>query len=167
MYQDSFVGPDYFKVMGIGIVKGREFRQDDRRGGPVVVAVNEEFVRRYLSGAEPIGAQLRLPGPTEAGYLAEVVAVVRNGKYRSLGESQQAAIYEVYGQRVNQHRFAHIFVRSRPGAAPPSREIARAAAGARSLGGDRGAADAHGARLCVPAQPGRVPACSAPWARSA
>ena len=95
MYQDSFVGPDYFKVMGIGIVKGRDFRQDDRRGGPVVVAVNEEFVRRYLSDVEPIGAQLRLPGPTEAGYLAEVVAVVRNGKYRSLGESQQAAIYEV------------------------------------------------------------------------
>ena len=124
VYQDSWVGPDYFKVMGIGIVKGREFRPDDRRGGPVVVAVNEEFVRRYLPGVEPIGARLLLPGPTEAGNLAEVVAVVRNGKYRSLGESQQAAIYEVYGQRVNQHRFAHIFVRSRPGAAPPSREIA-------------------------------------------
>ena len=29
-YQDSFVGPDYFKVMAIGIVKGRDFRQDDR-----------------------------------------------------------------------------------------------------------------------------------------
>jgi predicted permease len=124
-YQDSFVGPDYFKAMGIGLVKGREFRSDDRRGGPVVVAVNEEFVRRYLPDQEPIGVQLRLPGPTEAGYLAEVVAVVRNGKYRSLGESQQAAIYEVFGQRVNQFRFAHIFVRTRPGAAPPPRDIAR------------------------------------------
>ena len=111
--------------MGIGLVKGREFRSDDRRGGPVVVAVNEEFVRRYLPDQEPIGVQLRLPGPTEAGYLAEVVAVVRNGKYRSLGESQQAAIYEVFGQRVNQYRFAHIFVRARPGAAPPPRDIAR------------------------------------------
>jgi ABC-type antimicrobial peptide transport system permease subunit len=125
MYQDNFTGPDYFRVMGIGIVKGREFRQDDRRGGPVVVAVNEEFVRRYLAGVEPIGAQLLLPGPTEAGYPAEVVAVVRNGKYRSLGESQQAGIYEVFGQRVNQLRFAHIFVRSRPGATPPTHEIAR------------------------------------------
>ncbi len=124
-YQDSFVGPDYFKAMGIELVKGREFRSDDRRGGPVVVAVNEEFVRRYLPGQEPIGVQLRLPGPTEAGYLAEVVAVVRNGKYRSLGESQQAAIYEVFGQRVNQFRVAHLFVRSRAGAAPPPRDIAR------------------------------------------
>jgi len=111
--------------MGIGVVKGREFRQDDRRGSPVVVAVNEEFVRRYLLGEEPIGARLRLPGPTDAGYLAEVVAVVRNGKYRSLGESQQAAVYEVFGQRVNQLRFAHVFVRSRPGAAPAPADIAR------------------------------------------
>ena len=125
IYQDSFVGPDYFKVMGIGLVKGREFTLDDRRGGPVVIAVNEEFVRRYLSGREPIGAELRLPGPTEAGYLAEIVAVVRDGKYRSLGESQQAAIYEVFGQRVNRISFAHVFVRSRPGVAPSSRDIAR------------------------------------------
>ena len=167
MYQDSFVGPDYFKVMGIGIVKGREFRQDDRRGGPVVVAVNEEFVRRYLSDVEPIGAQLRLPGPTEAGYLAEVVAVVRNGKYRSLGESQQAAIYEAYGQRVNQHRFAHIFVRSRPGAAPPSRDIAPRAAGARSVCGDRSAADARRRSPLRSCPAASVQACSAPWALSA
>jgi predicted permease len=125
MYQDSFVGPDYFKVMGIGLVKGREFTRDDRRGGPTVAAVNEEFVRRYLSGQEPIGAELRLPGPTEAGYLAEIVAVVRDGKYRSLGESQQPAIYEVFGQRVNRISFAHVFVRSRPGAAPSSLDIAR------------------------------------------
>jgi predicted permease len=124
-YQDSFVGPGYFRVMGIRVVSGREFGHEDRRGGRVVVAVNEEFVRRYLPNEEPVGAQLRLPGPTEAGYLAEVVAVVRNGKYRSLGESQQAAVYEVYGQRVNQHRFAHIFVRSRPDAPPPPRDIAR------------------------------------------
>ena len=124
-YQDTFVGPDYFKVMGTGLLKGREFRDDDRRGGPVVVAVNEEFVRRYLPNEEPIGAEVRLPGPTEAGYLAEIVGVVRNGKYRSLGESQQAAVYEVFGQRVNQFNFAHIFVRARPDATPSPRDIAQ------------------------------------------
>jgi ABC-type antimicrobial peptide transport system permease subunit len=125
MYQDSFVGPGYFQVMGIGLVKGRDFTRDDRRGGPAVVAVNEEFVRRHLAGREPIGAELRLPGPTEAGYLVEIVAVVRDGKYRSLGESQQAAIYEVFGQRVNRLSFAHVFVRARPGAAPSARDLAR------------------------------------------
>ena len=167
MYQDSFVGPDYFKVMGIGIVKGREFRQDDRRGGPVVVAVNEEFVRRYLSDVEPIGAQLRLPGPTEAGYLADVVAVVRNGKYRSLGESQQAAIYEVVRPaRQPAPLRAHLRALAPGRRTAGARDRARAA-GARSVCGDRGAADARRRSPLRSCPAGSVPACSAPWARSA
>ena len=104
---------------------------------------------------ELIGAQLRLPGPTEAGYLADVAAVVRNGKYRLLGESQQAAIYEGNGQRVNQHRFAHIFVCWLRDAAPLC-DIARWLQAARSVCGDRGAADPRAALcLCVPAEPRR------------
>ena len=129
----------------------------------VVVAVNEEFVRRYLSDVEPIGAQLRLPGPTEAG-LAEVVAVVRNGKYRSLGESQQPSTKS--SASASTSTALRIFVRS-PGATLPSRE--------------------HRARVlqeldpsaAIEVQPMRtrsplrscpaasVQACSAPWALSA
>ena len=90
-----------------------------------MIAVNEEFARRYLPHRDPIGASIRLPGPTEAGYLAEIVAVVRNSKYRSLGEEPRPAIYEVFGQRVNQHRVAHVFVRTAEGAGPTTQEIAR------------------------------------------
>jgi predicted permease len=124
-YQNNFVGPDYFSTMGIGVVKGREFRSTDRRGTPVVIAVNEEFARRYMPNRDPIGASIRLPGPTEAGYLAEVVAVVRNSKYRTLGEEQRPAIYEAFAQRVNQLRIGHVFVRTAEGSGPTTQEIAK------------------------------------------
>ena len=92
LYQNNFVGPGYFAAMGIGIVKGRDFRDDDRRGAPPVIVINEEFARRYFPKRDPIGASVRLPGPSRAGYLAEIVGVVRDSKYRTIGEEQRPAM---------------------------------------------------------------------------
>jgi putative ABC transport system permease protein len=111
MYEVNFVGPGYFQTMGIPIVKGREFRDEDRRGAPVVVVVNEEFVRRHFQDSNPVGQVLRLPGAKDT-YPAEIVGVVGNAKHRTLGEEQQAAIYEAYAQRSNQQRLAHVFVQT-------------------------------------------------------
>jgi predicted permease len=125
IYQNNFVGPAYFETTGIGIVKGREFGAEDKRSGPTVIIINEEFARRHFADAEPLGARLRLPGPTEAGYLAEIVGVVRNSKHRSLGEDQQAAIYEAYAQRSNQQRVVHVFVRTTPASVATPRDVAQ------------------------------------------
>ena len=167
MYQDSFVGPDYFKVMGIGIVKGREFRQDDRRGGPVVVAVNEEFVRRYLSD---VGADRR----------ATAVAGTDRGRVprrrRGRGPQRQVSfarritagghLRSVRSARQPAPLCAHLRALAPWRRTAGARDRARAA-GARSVCGDRGAADARvrsPLRSCPAAS---VQACSAPWARSA
>ncbi len=110
-YQVNLVGPEYFATMGIDLVSGREFLPADRRGSPVVAVLNEEFVRRHFPGENPVGRQLLLPGAGES-YPAEIVGVVRNGKYRRIGEDQQAAIYEPFLQRGNRGRFVHVLVRA-------------------------------------------------------
>jgi predicted permease len=127
MYEHNFVGPDYFETMGIRVVRGREFTRNDRRGSPPVIVVNEEFARRYFQGSEPVGQSVRLPGPKDTTYPAEIVGIVSNSKHRTLGEDQQPAIYEVYVQRTNQQRFAHVFVRTAADAeGTAARGIARA-----------------------------------------
>ena len=48
------VTPDYFEILGISILKGRDFNSGDRYGSPRVALVNESFARAYLS-ADPLG----------------------------------------------------------------------------------------------------------------
>ena len=167
-YQNNFVGPGYFSTMGIGIVKGREFRDDDRRGAPAVIAVNEEFARRYIPHRDPIGASIRLPGPTEAGYLAEIVGVVRNSKYRTLGEEQQAGdLRGVCPARQPADASRIVFVRTAEGAGPTPQEIAQSASRS-STPRRRLTSRRCGARSRLPScRAGRAPCCSAHLACSA
>ena len=45
------VSPDYFVVMGIPVLRGRGFTEDDRTGQPAVVVVNQAMVRRFFPHA--------------------------------------------------------------------------------------------------------------------
>jgi predicted permease len=125
-YETNFAGPEFFEAIGIRVVKGRTFRRDDRPGAPAVAVVNEEFVRRYLADVDPIDQRLRLPGPKATTYPVEIVGVVGDSRFRSLGEDQRPAIYEAYAQRSHAQRVAHVFVRGRPGAALSPHDVARA-----------------------------------------
>jgi putative ABC transport system permease protein len=75
--------PDYFRAMGLEVVKGRVFTDADRAGSPPVIVVNEAAARLLWPGKDPIGRSLTV-GTTMGlgrGRLGgEVVGVVRNAK---------------------------------------------------------------------------------------
>lgn len=85
------VTPGYFKVMGIALVEGNDFAEMGDRVAPAQAIVNEEFVRRYLNGADAIGRRIQ----TRAGNFA-IIGVARNAVYNAFGEPAQPAIYFSY-----------------------------------------------------------------------
>lgn len=50
----GMVTPDFFKTFGVRLVKGREISDQDTATSPKVAVVNEEFVRKFLNGKDPL-----------------------------------------------------------------------------------------------------------------
>jgi putative ABC transport system permease protein len=79
----QLAGPRYFETMGMSILRGRAFTERDTEATGPVCIVNEEFVRRYLRGRDPIGARVSVRSLTmrESTMVPrEVVGVLRQVK---------------------------------------------------------------------------------------
>jgi putative ABC transport system permease protein len=73
--------PDYFQTMGIPILKGRGFTEQDRAGAHPVVILNEAFTRKHWPTNDAIGKRIRFYGPLERAPWMEIVGVVRDVKH--------------------------------------------------------------------------------------
>jgi putative ABC transport system permease protein len=80
----NMVSPGYFMTFGIQIVRGRTFTDQDRMGTQRVAIVNETFVKRYLSGVDPLAHRIVMeqiePGVAKLGPPVEwqIVGVYRD-----------------------------------------------------------------------------------------
>ncbi len=86
-------GPRYFETMGIPL-RGRDFRMDENTVENRVAVVNETFAHRFYPGKDPIGKRFNFRGPDNPWW--EIVGVVPDGKYNSLGEDPKAAVYRPF-----------------------------------------------------------------------
>jgi putative ABC transport system permease protein len=85
------VTPDYFKLMGMALMEGREFRSTDDDKAPRVAIVNQAFARRYFPHGHAIGRKFWLNGRDKPG--AEIVGEIANGRTDDL---TQEALPEIY-----------------------------------------------------------------------
>ncbi len=86
----NFVSPDYFRVLRLPLSRGRTFDERDRAGAPAVAIVNETMARRAWPGQDPVG-QLLLQGVSRRPL--DVIGVVRDTKYRTIGEDPAPFVY--------------------------------------------------------------------------
>ncbi|HEY1803543.1 MAG TPA: ABC transporter permease [Terracidiphilus sp.] len=86
----QMITQDYFRTFGIRVVKGRAITDEDSAGSPNVAMVNEEFVRRFFPGQDPIGQRLMVEqlipgvqklGPAQPWQIVGVFHDVRGGSF--------------------------------------------------------------------------------------
>jgi predicted permease len=88
--QQFDVSPDYFRAAGTGFLAGRTFTLNDDSKAPMVAVVNREFARKVLGGVDKaVGGHFKL----WSGTRVEVVGVVEDGKYETLTEDRQPAMF--------------------------------------------------------------------------
>ncbi|HLG58948.1 MAG TPA: ABC transporter permease [Vicinamibacterales bacterium] len=86
----NFVSPDYFRLFRIPLLRGRVFDERDRAGAPEVAIINETMANRWWPGRDPVG-QLLVQGVSRRPL--QIVGVVRDTKYRSIGEDPTPFVY--------------------------------------------------------------------------
>jgi putative ABC transport system permease protein len=85
---------DYFKVMGMTLVEGREFRVSDDNKAPRVVIVNEALVRGYFRGEQPIGRQIFFADDAKRERPMEIVGIVQDTRTEALAERPEPEMYQ-------------------------------------------------------------------------
>ena len=86
------ISPQYFDFMGIPVLKGRPFSDEDREGTPRVAIVNDTFVKLHFPNEDPIGKRIRMG--RNGSIVREIVGVVGNVKHYALTDKDTAQMYE-------------------------------------------------------------------------
>ena len=85
------VTPDYFKLMGMALMEGREFRSTDDDKAPNVAIVNQAFARRYFPQGNALGRKFWMNGRDKPG--TEIVGEIANGRTDDLTQDASPEIY--------------------------------------------------------------------------
>jgi hypothetical protein len=85
------VAPGFFRTMGIPLLRGRDLTMKETESEkPGAVVINETLARRLWPGDDPIGKRIAM---SDEKTMSEVVGVVKNGKYHTLGEGALAVVF--------------------------------------------------------------------------
>jgi len=99
------VTADYFETIGVPIIRGRVFTEEERRAGSSVVVVTESTARNLWPNQDPLGKLLQT-GPNAA--FSQVIGVARDAQNVSLGETDPLLLYLPLNPR---HGVGHILAR--------------------------------------------------------
>src|ERR1051325_1260 len=73
--------PDYFRTMGISVLRGRSFSDADKAGSPPVAIVNENMAWTYWANGDAIGKRFRFYGPLERSPWIQIVGIINDVRH--------------------------------------------------------------------------------------
>jgi putative ABC transport system permease protein len=88
------ITPDYFRTLGVPLLRGRSFTEQDAFEAPQVAIVSQATAKRYFPNEDPIGKRLSLVGPP----WSEIVGVVADIKDLSVSAETAPQVYLPYWQ---------------------------------------------------------------------
>jgi putative ABC transport system permease protein len=91
--------PGYFKTMGMALLKGRQFTDQDRRDTPAVIIVNESLANKVWPNEDPVGKRLMIDY-NRGKYAYEVVGVTRGVSYYGLRSRPQPELFIPHAQNA-------------------------------------------------------------------
>jgi predicted permease len=86
------VGPDYFKTLGISVLRGREIDAEDAARGAQVCVINESFARHFFPDSSPIGRHITDEYPTTRETF-EIVGIVADSREHRPNEKKDPRFY--------------------------------------------------------------------------
>ncbi len=91
------VSTDYFHTMGIPLLRGRLFEEQDGPNAPQSIVINETMAKRYFPAEDPIGKRINLGDPQSTPWLT-IVGIVRDTRHEALSEEPYSQMYAVHTQ---------------------------------------------------------------------
>ena len=90
------ISADYFRTLGVPLLRGRYFSEADRSPGTHVLIINKKMAERYFPSQDPIGKRVQTGEANPKADWYTIVGVVGNVKYEGLGEKDEATMYVPY-----------------------------------------------------------------------
>ena len=129
----NLVGPDYFRTLGVPLVRGRDVARQDAPGAPLTVVINETMARRYWPGRDALGGRITFDDEVHT-----VVGVARDFTFRRLGEPPAPYMFVPIAQDFPGGAVLHLRVAGDPlDLAPALQEVVRSMDAALPLFGVR------------------------------
>jgi predicted permease len=117
----DFDGPDFFHIMGIRLLRGRDFTLADNAASPKVAAINEAMAHRYWPKGNALGSRIVVDKIER-----QIVAVVPNFAYQRPNDSNPSPVlFLPYLQVPSGYTYATLAIRSRTTAADVAGQLRR------------------------------------------
>jgi putative ABC transport system permease protein len=101
MVERSRVTPEYLRLVGIPLLRGRLFNEHDTDTTPQVAVINEAFARTYWPNEDAIGKRFKSPR-RDAPWIT-VVGVIANARTQSLAQTESPQLYRSLYQDSAKH----------------------------------------------------------------